>query len=405
MSAAPPSLVDPVAPAGAAPVFEFLPAPGAAAAAAAGEATSHYDRTRIRLAKPGDAIATVKQGDAKLLIGPNTALDNDGATIRATIAGRVRVDEQSGRLRVDNVLEIPGDVDFSVGNVDFPGDIIVHGNVLDLFKVHSAGSIHVDGAVEAADVRATRDLTVVGSIVAKDRGSVLAGGSVHAKYITNAKVEAAGDVLCGVAIANSTVVASGKVVVAEGALVAGNTIANGGVECKTLGSTAGVMTIVEVGVDDPFRRHLPEALAAIDAQRAKARKIEQTVQPLMANQKQLTPAQKEKATELLFEAQEMTQAADRKIKELKERHAAITARARAEVHVAETLCNGVVLRFPGLQTRVMAAFKGPLKVILKTVRGQRSILLVDTTSNASQALGAESIPDPIAHALNKLLNP
>jgi hypothetical protein len=53
----------------------------------------------------------------------------------------------------------------------------------------------------------------------------------------------------------------------------------------------------------------------------------------------------------------------------------------------------------------MAAFKGPLKVILKTIRGQRSILLVDTTSNASQPLGAESIPDPIAHALNKLLNP
>jgi uncharacterized protein (DUF342 family) len=402
MSAAPSTLVDPAAQSAAAPVFEFTVTAGAGAAA---EATSHYDRTQIRLAKAGDAIATVKQGDAKLLIGLNTALDKDGATIRATIAGRVSVDTNSGKLRVDNVLEIPGDVDFSVGNVDFPGDIIVHGNILDLFKVHSAGSIHVDGAIEAADVRAARDLTVVGSIVAKDRGSVVVGGNLQAKYITNAKVEAAGDVQCGVAIANSTVVASGKVVVEQGALVAGNTIANGGVECKTLGSTAGVMTIVEVGVDDPFRRHLPEALAAIEAQRAKARKIEQTVQPLLANQKQLTPAQKEKATELLFEAQEMTQEADRKIKELKERHAAVTAKARAEVHVSETLCNGVVLRFPGLQTRIMAAFKGPLKVILKTIRGQRSILLVDTTSNASQSLGAESIPDPIAHALNKLLNP
>jgi hypothetical protein len=407
MTVATPTPVPPPAAATARPTFDFLtPVTNAAAAdsAAAAKSVNHYDRTQIRIASSGEPVAVVTGGDAKLLVGANTALAPDGKTIRATATGRVRVAD-GGRLCVETALEIAGDVDFSVGNVDFPGDVVVRGNVLDLFKLYGGGSIEVGGAIEAAEVRAAKDLRVAGSIVAKDRGSICAGGNVHAKFVTNARVEAAGDVEVQATIANSTVVAAGRVAVPQGSIVAGKTAAAAGVVCKTLGSAAGVMTVVEVGVDDLFRRELPRVLAAIEAQRQKARKIEQTVQPLLANQKKLTPAQKEKATELLFEAQEMTQAAERQVKALKERYATITSKSRPEVEVADTLHQGVVLRFPGLQTRIMTAFKGPLRVVLKHVRGERTIQLIEDGSRASQTLGGESIPDPVAHALHRLLNP
>lgn len=379
------------------PAYELV-----AALAASDHATSHYDRTQIRLVRPGDAIAVVRTGDPRLLLGANTALDPDGATIRATCAGRAATGIDDGRLCVETALEIPGDLDFAVGNVDFPGDVAVAGNVLDLFKLRGAGSIHVGGDVEGADVRAMGDVRVAGGIVAKDRGSIRAGGAVRARYATNADVDAAGDVECESGIANSTIVSGGRVAVARGAIVAGRVTATGGVSCLTLGSAAGVLTVIEAGVDEAFRRQLPGAIDLIEALRAKAKKIEQTVQPLLQHQKTLTAAQREKATELLFEAGEMNQTAAAKAAQLKARYAAIMAVAKPEVHVGEMLHQGVVLRFPGVQTRIMNPFAGPLQIVLKVVRNEREIRLIDPASGALQQLGAESVPDPVAAALAKL---
>lgn len=365
-----------------------------------GQEVSHYDRTQIRTAKAGQAVAVVREGNAPDAVGDNVALDADGATIVAKVDGRVLV--RHDRVHVDTALEVHGNVDFSTGNVDFPGDVVVRGTVLDLFKVHGGGSVFVGGAVEGAEIRAARDLVVKGSIVAKDRGSCTVGGSVRAKYVTNARVEAGGDVLCEAAIANSTVVAAGAVRVKDGPIIAGKTTAGGGIYCRALGAPSGVMTVVEAGVDDALRREIPEILAAVELQRQKARKIEQTVQPLLANQKNLTPAQKEKATELLFEAKEMTGRADAAANAFKARHAAMVAKADVEISVAEVLHHGVVIRFPGLQTRIMTDFKGPLKIQLKKVGNERRILLVTPSNQSTQYLGGETLPDPFAAALAKL---
>jgi uncharacterized protein (DUF342 family) len=384
------------------PHFDLLVSEDAAPAGS--EVASHYERTHLRVVKPGDAVAVLREreGNPSLVLGRNTALANDGVTIRATIAGRLRL--ENGKICVDNALEIPGNVDFSVGHVDFPGDVIVQGNILDLFKVHSGGSITVGGAIEAAEVRAARDVRVKGSIVAKDRGAVVAGGAVHAKYITNAKVQAGADICCAAAIANSQLICGGKIDIRDGAIVAGKAFALGGVICKTLGNDSGVLTLVEVGIDEVFRRDLPAALAAIDAKRHKARKIEQTVQPLLQNQKALTAAQKEKATELLFEAQEMAQHALKASNVLKERYTAINTASKTgcEILVHGALFPGVIIRFRALQTRIMSLVQGPARITMETAGRDRIIRLTDITTGDTRNLGCETIPDPLVGLMAKL---
>ena len=59
--------------------------------------------------------------------GRNTEASEDGMQLLAVKAGRV---EFSGRsFLVKSVLEIGGNVDFSTGNINFVGDVHIHGDV------------------------------------------------------------------------------------------------------------------------------------------------------------------------------------------------------------------------------------------------------------------------------------
>lgn len=76
--------------------------------------------------------------------GRNTELSEDGRTLIAASPGHV---EFTGRsFQVKPVMEVPGNVDFSVGNINFLGDVHIHGDVLSGFTVRAMGNIVVDAA-------------------------------------------------------------------------------------------------------------------------------------------------------------------------------------------------------------------------------------------------------------------
>ena len=58
--------------------------------------------------------------------------------------------------KVSNTLEIDQNVDFSTGNIDFPGNVIVHRSVKDCFTVKARDDIEVRGLIEAATLIANQ---------------------------------------------------------------------------------------------------------------------------------------------------------------------------------------------------------------------------------------------------------
>ena len=52
-----------------------------------------------------------------------------------------------GKVTVETVLVIPGDVNASTGNVNGLGTVIIKGNVEDGFEVSAQGNIEVNGFV------------------------------------------------------------------------------------------------------------------------------------------------------------------------------------------------------------------------------------------------------------------
>ena len=57
-----------------------------------------------------------------------------------------------------NVLDISGDVDLNIGNIDFNGDVNITGNVITGVTIRAMGSIYIGGYVEGAVIKSNKDI-------------------------------------------------------------------------------------------------------------------------------------------------------------------------------------------------------------------------------------------------------
>ncbi|MCH9023609.1 MAG: DUF342 domain-containing protein, partial [Planctomycetes bacterium] len=161
---------------------------------------SHYDRSDIitvnenqellRILPPvsgkdgvdvfGKPISRKLGKEAKVILGKNVIQKDD--LIIASSGGRFLFD--NGKAWINPVLDINGNVDFSTGNIDFPGEVIIAKNVIDLFKVRSKATISIHGLIEAAEIHAGLDLYATGGVTGKEKGKLYAANDIHSKYLT-----------------------------------------------------------------------------------------------------------------------------------------------------------------------------------------------------------------------------
>ncbi len=178
--------------------------------------------------------------------GRNTAVSEDGQSLVSTITGHV---EFSGRtFQVKPVLDIPGNVDFSVGNINFLGDVCIHGDICSGFTVRAMGNITVQGVVEACTVEAGRDLVVARGVQGDNQAVIRAQRSVFAKYLENSCVYAKMD-LESECIINCDVYCGGGVTVRSGhsKIIGGKIHAAHEVKAGVVGSRVGNRTDIVLG--------------------------------------------------------------------------------------------------------------------------------------------------------------
>ncbi len=101
----------------------------------------------------GEEIKSKAGAEARFKIGRNVVADPGHKAIYAAIDGLVTRTEKD-KINVFPVYEVNGDVDFSIGNIDFVGTVVIRGNVLGGFRVKASGDIRVTGSVEAAELQA-----------------------------------------------------------------------------------------------------------------------------------------------------------------------------------------------------------------------------------------------------------
>lgn len=196
----------------------------------------------------GEKISPTPGKDAKFRYGRNVEVSEDGSSLIALKSGRL--EDLNGRLSVNNVLTISGDVDTSVGNVDFEGDVVIRGDIKSGYNINVQGSLEVSGIIEASNVKVGADLIVRGGIKGSEDTIISVNGSILCKFIENANVSALGDITSDF-ILHSKVSTSGKIILESkrSVIAGGSIVARDSITVNTLGSNMGTKTDVTLGID------------------------------------------------------------------------------------------------------------------------------------------------------------
>lgn len=305
-------------------------------------------------------------------------------TILAVVAGKVVFER--GRLSIDEVLDIKGDVDFESGNVDASVNVSIKGTILDNFVVKSKKSIKIRGAIQAATVEAQEDVLVRGGILGRGKGTVRAGGQIIAKFAEEADLHAEGNVKLTKEAMNSRVYAGGSFLAPHGAVIGGDIYAREGAEVGSLGSDGDVVSKVTVGIHPDVIHESERITESLKTQKQAVERICEGVKPLMANLKRLTPAQKERATELLYQAQEM----ETQIKEAQANRDKMVEEARAEgvpfVLVSKMIHPGGRIRIGRRHVVFKNEFKGPVRIEKRKVENVTEFVAVNQLTGSITVL-------------------
>ncbi|HOJ28511.1 MAG TPA: FapA family protein [Spirochaetota bacterium] len=197
--------------------------------------------------------------DIQIRYGKGTILSQDGTELTAEINGQVVY--QNGKLSVEPVFIVKGDVSTETGDVVFLGSVIVSGSVQDNFTVKAAGNIEIKGTVQKANLEAEGDIIIRQGIMGREGARIEStGGSIIAKFIQTATVVAEKDVIVAEGIVHSNVDAGNRIICngRRARIVGGLIRAGEEVNSKYVGSDSFTKTIVRVGMNPKVLQQLTE---------------------------------------------------------------------------------------------------------------------------------------------------
>ena len=178
--------------------------------------------------------------------GQNTGVSEDGQHLVALTSGNLIFEQ--GVFRIRPTLVVEKNVDYSTGNLDFVGDIIIRGDICAGFSVHTTGTVTVDGAVEGAIVEAGGDIIITKGVLGDNSAMIKSGRTVRAAYLENCVVYAGTAILADCAI-NAQLYSDGaiRIVSGRGTVIGGLLTAVDRVDVNVIGARSGVLTEIALG--------------------------------------------------------------------------------------------------------------------------------------------------------------
>jgi hypothetical protein len=194
----------------------------------------------------GNAVAFGKQRVPFPRPGKNTNWAQ--GRVVAQCDGRFQVTRDS--FWVDEILNILGDIDLKVGNIDFPGDLVVRGEIRDGFVVKAGKSILCTGCIGAARIECGGDLVTLQGVVGKEKAVIRVAGAVEAKFLESCALDADGPVRIRTSILNSTIHTRDMVETGDQGIIIGGIVkAQNGVSAAQIGTERGPRTEIHCGID------------------------------------------------------------------------------------------------------------------------------------------------------------
>ncbi len=170
-----------------------------------------------------------------------------------------KIEVKDGKVDIQNVHEISGDVTMIIGKVEFFGDVIIYGNVEEGVMIRAGRNIEIHGSTSLANLYAGGDIILSRGIQGGNRSKVSARGSVFADFIEHTTVEAGGNIQANIFL-NSNLSAQEKIIATgrKGAIIGGYAHAVKGIEAARAGNDVELKTILHCGYEAKTHERLLE---------------------------------------------------------------------------------------------------------------------------------------------------
>ncbi len=226
----------------------------------------------------------------------------EGLQLSGTASGQVRT-VQPGQLVLDSrrldimpLFLAEGDYGPDLPEIVFRGLVVVLGN-LSGQKV-DADDVIIAGNCERSEVHSNGDVFVGGGVIGKKEGRIYADGRIAARHVSDAEVEALGDIIVTNTITYSEATSNSRVVVTaeRGSIVGGRVAALKGIEVRSVGSDFGTYTVTAVGRDfltDKRLDRLKEIIAVHEDNLKRIRALKAQMTRANVDVKKLPPAKQD----------------------------------------------------------------------------------------------------------------
>lgn len=190
----------------------------------------------------GIAVAQTPGKPPVYTVGPGVKLSEDGLILTSAISGNLRW--LKTYFAVEKDVVVSGDVDVSVGNIDFIGDVTIKGNVEEGYEIKSGGNVTIFGSVTSASITAVGNISVRMGVV----GSELKGNDISASFFENSTIKANGvltaqNFIACQATCNGKLTASGG----KAAIIGGKYTSLADIEANIIGSETYTKTFLVLG--------------------------------------------------------------------------------------------------------------------------------------------------------------
>lgn len=187
--------------------------------------------------------------------------------------------KKGGKIAVDNLLVIHGNVDYDTGNIDFDGNVEIRGTVRDQFSVRATKDISIEGEIGVGAAKKIEsvdgDVYIKGGLNGKGI-TVITANNIFLKYVKEGILKAKNDIHIGL-YAIDTVIESENVFLSEekGKIIGGRLKAKYRVESNAIGNKMERVTTVNV---EGFNReelyaHLKSLNIELDRMTSKRNKL------------------------------------------------------------------------------------------------------------------------------------
>lgn len=329
----------------------------------------------------------------ELIAGEGVVVKYDSRVAFAEKAGRALFEKNI--LSVVDQLVIPGDLDMSIGNIDFHGFVEIKGEVPDDFIVKATKGIKIGGLVGACKLESQGSIEIT-SMAGKEVGRIECRGDLRAAFLNQVEAAVYGDIVVTNEIRNSYIKSTGKIIVERGSIIGGRCTAMNGVEAKILGTLSGQKTQVIAGVFFPdIDRfvYLREQLENINRQIGMISKALGPLKKMLSGDKDVTDAA---CSRLRILNEQLDKLLDEKncfSAEIKASQPQQFGSQNPKVNVVKTLMEGVFLTLGETVEEIKIQRKGPMSIIENTQNGGLRFLDLSPMQIMAQDIEKSLLPE------------